>query len=465
MTATTDIERAVLGCVILDTEIQHRAKTILRPQLFQDEFCKKIFDLIRFLWGQNKHVDLLNLSLLCRKRSPELDIAKISELTSHVATGDIVTFDRNCLILEQEWIRKQAVRICQDMLVFADGTEDPLEFTDQTISRLSALLDVKWAQSNVLNNVQIVEGIRKGYQQKEDNASKNIPAGVPSGIRKFDQQYGGYHPGELYIEAGRPGMGKSRKIIQSIMAAADAGYAPLFVSAEMPEENVRELILVQQSNEAVSPDRLRNGTLYFEEKLRKERVELELLKKKFYVTEERDLNKLCAIVRKHVRENDVKILFIDFIQRLSAKAQNREAEVSLIARELKSLAKDCKIPVVCIASLSRAVEARGGDKRPILSDLRDSGNIESEADFVGFWWRPAYYEFEVSPGQRYTNEIFFLPAKARFGKLEDIELRHDKYLSNFYDPENAERTYEEKVSGMKANADFERSPNEPDQPF
>jgi replicative DNA helicase len=178
-----------------------------------------------------------------------------------------------------------------------------------------------------------------------------------------------------------------------------------------------------------------SGKVKLAEKHQKEAADELLRQKEYWLSSERELTQIRAISGRFVKDEGCKVIFVDFLQKIDPKlGRNASAEqrVSMIAVELKNMAKDLNVPVVSIVSLNRDLEKRGGSFQPQLSDIRDSGNIESEADLVLFVWRPKYYELKDEDGRPYDDEVFLLHGKGRFTTGNDIMLYHDAHMLNFY---------------------------------
>jgi len=254
----------------------------------------------------------------------------------------------------------------------------------------------------------------------------------------MDEIIGGWQNGQLTIIGGRPGMGKSRLMLQHYWAAAKQGKNPLLFNLEMLNQDTRDVMILARAMGKIDPQRFRSGLLTANEKDFKRSAEAELLEHSFYMETQRSLNQVESISRAMVEEKNVGVIFIDFLQKMETgdRYGNTNDRFTKIASGLKNLAKDLNIPIISIASLSREVEKRGGLKRPELQDLRDSGSIESEADTVLFVWRPKYYELNDDTGRPYTNEVEYIHGKGRFTKQTDIILYHDQYMTNFYDTQS-----------------------------
>lgn len=466
MNHTIDIQRAVLGMILLDTEVQYKFEAMVKPQFFKDETCREIFRAIQALKTEKQTIDLLTVFKKCKELDNGISPSTINELTQHV--GSNVQFDTYCLVLQDEFIKTELVQRCSDIILFAaDSKNAGIEIADKLIDTIKELTSLQWTNDKVKSSPELIDSAHNRYEQRKIDRINGIPAGVPTGSKKLDDYIGGWQNGHFGVIGGRPGMGKSRMMLQHFWAAADANCNPLFFTLEMPEDDVIDVMVVAQAASRFNPKDHRAATLTDSEIAVKDVAESILKSKPYYLSSERRLSQIRAISHRHVMEKGTKVIFIDFLQKIEpvGKHMNKNSAVTEVAEGLKNLAKDLNIPIVSIASLSRAVEDRGGLKQPEQQDLRDSGSIESEADLILFTWRPAYYEFNDESGKPYTNEFFYLHGKGRFNGASDLILYHDKYMARFYDEKDEFDTYQPKpLTNLEPNRNFYESEKD-DKPF
>jgi len=471
MINTTEIEKAVVAMIMLSDDIKEKFSEMLKLEYFTDEVCNEVFKAIYTLKKEGLTIDILTVSMHLKKKGSDVQPFQVTELTSHVAQAQIFKFDSYCLLLQDEYIRKQLVSKCQDLILYGlDSGSSGIELADRIQSTINDITSVSWSNDKVLDNQTLMKQSREIYLQGVNDRINGIPSGVPTGIAKLDNHIGGWQRGHLTIIGGRPGMGKSRMLLQHLFAAAEGGFNPIMFTLEMPESDVTDVMVISQANGRIDPKRLRNRTLNDSEIAVKEAAETILSSKTYYLSSERNLNQIRAISSSYAKEKGTGIIFIDFIQKIvtSTKHANANATITEIASELKNLAKDLNIPVVSIASLSRAVEQRGGEKKPELQDLRDSGSIESEADMVLFAYRPAYYELKDEQGQDYTNEFFYIHGKGRFTEAADVLLYHDKYMARFFDERSQidnPTTLQAPSNNLAPNRNFYEKDADDEQPF
>jgi replicative DNA helicase len=286
------------------------------------------------------------------------------------------------------------------------------------------------ATVNIADPKSVMQMITEVENAKKSKESNEL-VGIPSGFTALDRITGGFRETDLIIIAARPGMGKTA-FIASMMKSqgVDFKHPVGMFSLEMAWSQIGIRMLSMMSEVSVS--HLRNGTIGdFEFK--------QLMSKTTYMQDKHIyVNDSAALTITQIRTEaikmkqryGIKILYVDYMQLASgsqdkgAKSQNREQEIAAISRGLKGLAKDLKIPVIALSQLSRAVETRGGDKRPVLSDLRESGSIEQDADMVMFLYRPEYYGFtQDEAGNSVAGLGEVIIAKNRHGALDDVNLR------------------------------------------
>jgi len=279
--------------------------------------------------------------------------------------------------------------------------------------------------------------------------------GVPTGLRDLDDKLGGLHQSDLIIIAGRPSMGKTSLATNIAFHAAnniqDSGRksSVAFFSLEM--SSVQLITRLISAETGLSSEKLRTGKLADHEWKQLNVKVGDLEKAPLFIDDTPALSifDLRAKARRLASQHQIKLIVVDYLQLMTAgnnnKAGNREQEISTISRNLKSLAKELNIPVIALSQLSRAVETRGGTKRPQLSDLRESGAIEQDADIVSFIYRPEYYQIEEWDDEEHTSSIGqaeFIVAKHRNGGLDNIRMKFIGQLGKFEDLQSDDSSYE-----------------------
>ena len=263
--------------------------------------------------------------------------------------------------------------------------------------------------------------------------------GVPTGFTKLDRLTSGWQPSDLVIIAARPGMGKTSFVLALARNAAIDFQKPVAIfSLEMSGVQLVQRIIALEGE--IDSHKMRNGKLEDYEWTQLNHTIEKLSEAPIFIDDTPGINifELRAKCRRLKKQHDIQMVIIDYLQLMSGTSENkntnREQEISNISRSLKGLAKELNVPVIALSQLSRAVETRGGDKKPQLSDLRESGAIEQDADMVSFIYRPEYYEITESPDGRSLKEVAeIIIAKNRHGPTETVELRWVSKYAKFTD--------------------------------
>ena len=434
---SVDLEEAVIGAMMIDKKGVDEAIDILHPDVFYKEAHKFIFEAIFKLFETNEPIDLLTVSSQL-KRDGKLDRVGgdfyLIKLTQRVASSAHIEF--HARIILQKFIQRSLIKISNEIIeeAYDEGT-DVFDLLDTAESKL---YDV--TQGNLKRSAETAQDlVIQAKKRIEEIAGKEGLSGIPSGFDKLDKLTSGWQPSDLVIVAARPGMGKTAlTLTMARNIAVDSNIPVAFFSCEM--SSVQLITRLISSETGLSSEKLRTGKL---EKHEWEQLNVKvktLEKAPLFIDDTPSLSifDLRAKARRLASQHGIKMIIIDYLQLMTAggtgKGGNREQEISTISRNLKALAKELDIPVIALSQLSRAVETRGGSKRPLLSDLRESGAIEQDADIVSFIFRPEYYKIdewddeERSPTQ---GQAEFIVAKHRNGGLENIRLKFIGHLGKF----------------------------------
>ena len=297
------------------------------------------------------------------------------------------------------------------------------------------------AQGNLKRNYESsLNLVKQALDRIQEISKKEGLSGVPTGFAGVDRVTSGWQKSDLIIIAARPGMGKTAMVLSMARNMAIDHKTPVAIfSLEM--SSVQLIMRLISSETGISSEKLRKGSL--------SPTEWTQLTTKVHALEEAPLFiddtpglsifDLRAKCRRLVSTHKVGVIIIDYLQLMTAAqgkgTGNREQEISTISRSLKSIAKELQVPVIAISQLSRAVETRGGSKRPLLSDLRESGAIEQDADIVSFIYRPEYYSIHEwdDDGTPCDGQAEFIIAKHRNGSLDSIKLRFEASMAKFSD--------------------------------
>lgn len=456
-----DLEEAVLGAMLIDNSAINQVIDILQPESFYKESHGLIFKAIKDLFAQSEPVDMLTVASQLRSTG-ELQSAGgeyyLVQLTQKVSSSANSEF--HARIIVQKYIQREMIRVSGEIITKAfDETTDVFELLDESEQ---ALFEV--AHSNVVKNYSTAnELIHEAIERIEEIGNREGLSGVPSGFTRVDRVTSGWQPSDLVILAARPGMGKTAFVLSMARNISIDHQRPVAVfSLEM--SSVQLITRLISSETGLSSEKLRKGNLDDHEWQQLTTKVKNLEKAPMYIDDTPALSvfDLRAKCRRLVAQQKVEIIIIDYLQLMSGgqsnnKNGNREQEISTISRSLKSIAKELNVPVIALSQLSRAVETRGGTKRPLLSDLRESGAIEQDADIVNFIYRPEYYgitewdDNENTPCEGQAELIF---AKHRNGGLENVRLRFQNNLARFSDLEEVEAGESMILESRMNNGDF-----------
>ncbi|MDB9782270.1 replicative DNA helicase [Winogradskyella sp.] len=453
-----DLEEVVLGAMMIDKKGVDEVIDILSIEAFYKDAHKHIFEAIFKLFENSEPVDLLTVSSQLRK-DEKLDVVGgdfyLISLTQRVSSSAHIEF--HARIILQKYIQRSLIKISNEIIEEAyDETKDVFDLLDHAEAKLYEV-----TQGNVKKSTESAQSLVIQAKKKiEEMSNKEGMSGIPSGFDKLDKLTSGWQPSDLIIVAARPGMGKTAfTLTMARNVAVNSNIPVAFFSLEM--SSVQLITRLISSETGLSSEKLRTGKL--------EKHEWEQLNVKVKTLEQAPLFiddtpslsifDLRAKARRLASQYGIKMIMIDYLQLMTAggsqKGGNREQEISTISRNLKALAKELSIPVVALSQLSRAVETRGGSKRPLLSDLRESGAIEQDADIVSFIYRPEYYKIdewddeERSPTE---GQGEFIVAKHRNGGLENIRLKFIGHLGKFDNLDDFDTPFGEFHSKMNAAA-------------
>lgn len=426
----TELEEAVLGAIMVDKDGLAAVNSILRPESFYAEANKLIFEHMEILFKNTQPIDLLTVSEALRKSNKLEEIGGINylmNLTNRVASAANIEY--HARIVAQKFVQRELIKVSSMTIKDAfEDTKDIFDMLDEAEKSLYEITDKNISRSFESLRSLVVrtrEEIELVAQNQQDGIT-----GVPTGFNELNKITGGWQPSDLVILAARPGMGKTAFVLSLARNAALEGKGVAVFSLEMGNTQLVQRLLAMESE--MNNEKIRKGMLNDGEWVQLNAAVERLAELPIYIDDTPGINiyELRAKCRRLKNNHDISMIVIDYLQLMTAGAGNakgnREQEISMISRALKGLAKELNVPVIALSQLSRAVESRGGSKRPMLSDLRESGAIEQDADMVTFVYRPDYYKMEdpdVPPG---ASEIII--AKHRNGSVGSVFL---KFIGQF----------------------------------
>ena len=414
-----EAERSVLGALLQDSKAVSIAMEMMQEDDFYVPAHRAIFEAIRALATQSTAVDLVTVDAELSRRGTLAGIGGSSylvELLQYVPTTANVQYYIS-IVLEKSTLRRL---IQASNAISRNSYEQQMDLKDILGYAEKSIFDIVMRRTGGEQLVHIREVLYNTYAQIEELAKlQGRVAGVTSGFTQLDQLLTGFHPGELIIMGARPSMGKTSIALNMAAAAARKGYGVAIFSLEMPREQIAMRLLCGDAR--VNMQHVRSGTLRDKEWVKLAQTVNPLSNEKVYIDDTSGITPLQmrSRVRRIMMEKGLDLVIIDYLQLMGAdgKVENRQQEVSEISRRLKAIALELKIPIIACAQLSRANTQRQV-KRPMLSDLRDSGSIEQDADVVMFLHREAYYDQTSAE----TNTAEIIVAKQRNGALGTVKL-------------------------------------------
>ena len=451
-----DLEEAVLGAMMIDKKGVDDVIDILQPDAFYKDGHRHIFEAIVQLFTDTQPIDLLTVSAQLRKNGT-LDLAGgdyyLIQLTQKISSSAHIEFHSRIIL--QKYIQRSLIKISSELIEESyDETTDVFDLLDRAESRLYEV-----TQGNIKRSSETAQSlVLQAKKRIEEIASKEGLSGIATGFEKLDKITSGWQPSDLIIIAARPGMGKTAFVLSMARnIAIDFGHPVALFSLEM--SSVQLITRLISSETGLSSEKLRTGKL---EKHEWEQLSIKvknLEKAPLFIDDTPSLSifDLRAKSRRLASQHGIKLIVVDYLQLMTAGGSNgkgggnREQEISTISRNLKALAKELSVPVIALSQLSRAVETRGTSKRPLLSDLRESGAIEQDADIVSFIYRPEYYkidEWDDDEASPTGGQAEFIIAKHRNGSLENIRLKFVAQLGKFDNLDEFGGAYDDLPSKM-----------------
>ncbi len=432
-----ELEEAVLGAIMVEKDAVVIVSEILKPECFYKETHQEIFKAIQDLSSRLEPIDLFTVTEELRRQNKLEEIggaAFLAQLTTKV--GSAAHLEYHAKIIAQKFIQRELIRVSTDIQNRSfDEDVDVDELLDYSEMEL-----FKVAEGNIKSDTQpITTIIKKAIKQIEEAGKREDGlSGVPSGFTALDRLTSGWQNSDLIIVAARPSMGKTAFVLSMARnMAVDHDVPVAFFSLEMSNLQLVNRLIVSESG--IASEKIRNGRIDQSEWTQLTVKIKNLSEAKIFIddTPALSLFEFRAKCRRLKAQYDVGVIIIDYLQLMTGPSEtkgNREQEVSTISRSLKAIAKELNVPIIALSQLNRSVETRGGYKRPQLSDLRESGAIEQDADVVIFIHRPEYYGFmEDEDGNSTQGIAEIIVAKHRNGPVDDIKLNFRKEMAKFSD--------------------------------
>jgi replicative DNA helicase len=439
-----ELEEAVLGALMLEKDALTAVIDILKPQSFYKDAHQRIFGAILALFDKSEPIDILTVTQQLRELG-ELEIVGgpyyIMNLTTRINSAANIEF--HARIITENSIKRELISVSTEILSRAyEDTTDVFDLLDSTEKHLFEI-----SESNIRKNFDDMRSLmHKAIKELEEKKNlKDGLTGVPSGFTALDRVTSGWQQSDLIILAARPAMGKTAFVVSAMRNAAVEFKKPVAIfSLEMSSlQLVNRLISAEAELEG---EKIKKGNLADYEWAQLNHKISRLSEAPIFIDDTPGLSirELRTKCRRLKAQHDIQMIIIDYLQLMTGNsdggkgAGNREQEIASISRALKMLAKELSVPVIALSQLSRAVETRGGDKKPQLSDLRESGSIEQDADMVCFLYRPEYYgitEDEMGNPTQGVGEVII--AKHRNGNIGSVALKFIGKFTKFTDLEQS----------------------------
>lgn len=427
-----EAEQSVLGALMIEREAISKVTEFLKASDFYREAHRVVFDAILQLYGHNDAVDLITVTETLRKDN-KLEaaggISYVASLANSVPTAANVVY--HARIVEEKALLRQLINAATEVAGMGyQASEEVDMILDKAEKMILGVSNRKVGQEFSPINKIVLDAFTKIEQLY---ASKGGLTGLSTGFKDLDRLTAGLQPSDLILIAARPSMGKTAFVLNIAQNVAIRDKQPVaFFSLEMSKEQLVQRMLCAEA--MIDASRLRIGQLEDKDWTSLIRAADRLSSAPVYIDDTAGINivELRAKARRLQIEHGLKLIIIDYLQLMqgssSGKSENRQQEISEISRSLKSLARELSVPVVALSQLSRGVESRTV-KKPMLSDLRESGSLEQDADIVAFLYRDDYY----NPDTERKNITEIIIAKHRNGPVDTIELFFHKQFTKFSD--------------------------------
>jgi replicative DNA helicase len=458
-----DIEQAVLGAMMLEKNAVTDTIDILKPSSFYDPKHQYIYNAIRELFGGSSPIDLLTVINKLKEKG-ELEAAGgvtyVSQLTGRVASTAHIEF--HARVIAEKHIKRELIRMSSEVIRNAyDDTNDVFDVLNFAEGELFNI-----AENNMGKHVDAMPNVVRQAIEEIEKASQNSDgiSGIPTGFYDLDKLTSGWQRSDMIVIAARPAMGKTAFVLSMARnTAVEYNMGVALFSLEMSSVQLVKRLIASESR--LSAEKLRKGDLREHEFQQLHSRISKLATAPIFIDDTPGISvfDLRAKCRRLKMQHNIEMVIIDYLQLMTAGGSkgsgNREQEISTISRSIKEIAKELNVPVVALSQLSRSVEQRGGDKRPVLSDLRESGAIEQDADIVSFIYRPEYYGFIQDDNGNSNHGIGeIIVAKHRNGALDKVRLR---FIGEYARFENLDNFSDDPLplenSGFKSNTQFEQN--------
>jgi replicative DNA helicase len=447
-----EIEKKIIGTALSYIDMQTYCIENLKTNYFYHPTHQIIFKTMLELKAKNKPIDILTVN----KELNNAYAYEISEISSE-SIFEIMRIEYYIEVIKEMYVRRELIN---HHLLSVNKLYDQSNELNELLNETSKITKDLSSLKDYSENQNIIDLLELSIKRIEDACKKrkeNKVVGIPSPYRDFNECTAGFHKTDFLILAARPGMGKTALALSITNHIAFVeNYKVDFYSLEMSAEQLIDRLI--SLNSSVSLSKIRTGNVY-EDDWKFIHQNLNKITNNLFIDETPALsiNKFASKARKRKIENKTDMIIIDYLQLMKGDDNykgNREAEISDISRGIKALAKELNVPILALSQLSRAVESRAGNKKPMLSDLRESGSLEQDADMVMFLYRPDYYGIEVDgEGNNIKGLAQIIISKHRNGPLETIKIRFKGQNASFVDIDEETESHQPKEKKNKKDKD------------
>lgn len=433
-----EVENVVLATILLERSMLVLARSILMEDAFYNPANALIYKAILDLDDLQKPIDLLTV-IEKLKQNQQLErvggISAIAQLSQMVVSS--LHFEYHCLILKEKYLRRKLISVClEDTSLAFDDSQEIDSIIAKMNRQIEDIQEVLVGKNDTSHISKVAEQSIEQMHRRIADRRDGIFPGVPTGFADMDRLLNGWQKEKFIILAARPGEGKTSLAIQFMYKAAKRGFQAVFFSLEMGKTELSDKMIIGAS--CISADEFNSGNLTIRQWSHAEDEMRKISRLPIFIDDESvvTISHIINKIRLMRKQNKCDIAFIDYLQLIkpqTRQGRTREQEVSEISRLLKVHARELQIPIIVLCQMNRGIE---GDKRePRLSDLRESGSIEQDADIVLFIHRPAEVR-DKETGEIIDNYLELLVKKHRGGKTGKIRIRHNESMSAFFDWEN-----------------------------
>lgn len=423
-----EAEKATIGALLLEKTAVYEVMDFLKPGMFYDKDLDEIYSVILEV-ESTSDVDLITVFEGLKKRNSKVDISLLADLSSEITSA--IHVKTHAMIVFQDYMRRMLMMKCAQTLNDSkDMSVDVDDLISNHIYEVENLSDITDVGVTISIDKLAVEAYKE-YQEREKRAKEGHPVGIHTGLKKLDNVLHGFQKGCVYVLAARPGMGKTAFLLNCARKTAEKGNNVLIFSLEMPKVALMNRMAIAHSG--INSEAFKEGRLSQEEyiSLAESLEQLSQLPISINDTASISVQQIRSQAKKMKRKGKCDIIMIDYLQLMDMsrmKGKSTNDEVSACSRAVKIMAKDLDVPVILLSQLNRGVEGRH-DKRPMLSDLRDSGAIEQDADAVIFIHRDFYYTNSIED----KNKCSVIVSKNREGRAGELNIWVDDCITNFKD--------------------------------